>query len=491
VSSLARARRTGLSGRLLVAAAVAGALVVLVPAVALAHPLGNFTINHFAGIRVSATAVTLDVVIDRAEIPTFSERQRIDTDGDGQVSDGETEAERQVACGRLVPSLELAVDGTAVPLTEVAAGLSFPAGAAGLQTMRIVCEFTASLAHPIASGTAVHFADTSLPGHIGWREIVVVGDGATIAGASGAPSVSGRLTHYPQDLLSVPLAMTDASFTASPGGPAVTAPCIADAFPLASAPTEGVPGFGCAGAAVVAGVPAVPAVAAVPGGVGAEISSLLETRDLTPALLVLSLITAMALGAAHALTPGHGKTIMAAYLVGTRGNARHALALGLTVTLSHTLGVLALAGVILALRVVTPESYNHLTGILSGIIVIGIGGWLFFRQAVPLIRDRLAQRSEARAHASAHAHDIPHGHEHADGHADGHDRLPTPHSRGGPSSRSVCSAGSSRRSTRSSSCWPRWRPDGPRTDWCWWSPSARVWRSSLAGSASASSTPAG
>ena len=410
VDRAARGSRTRRRVRPLAAVAAAFAAVVLAPAVAFAHPLGNFTINHYAGIRVAVNAIALDVVIDQAEIPTFTERVRIDTDGDGQVSDAETEAERQVACGRLAPSLRLTVDGNPAPLSVVAAGLSFPAGAGGLQTMRIVCEYAAPLGHPLAAGTAIHFADTSSPGRIGWREIVVVGDRATIEGdASAGSSVSGRLTHYPQDLLSVPLAMAAASFSASPGGATFAAPCIVDAFPLSSAPAADASGFGCGSAPVTS---AAPALAAVPGGVGAEISGLLKTEDITPPILILSLITAMALGAAHALTPGHGKTIMAAYLVGTRGTARHALALGLTVTLSHTIGVLALALVILALRLVTPESYNHVTGIVSGIIVIGIGAWLFFRQAVPLLRARLAQRAEARAHARAHEHDHVHVHEH-------------------------------------------------------------------------------
>ncbi|MDQ6794607.1 MAG: hypothetical protein M3067_07310 [Chloroflexota bacterium] len=399
--------------RTLAAVVASFAALVLVPPVAFAHPLGNFTINHYAGVRVAVDAISLDVVIDEAEIPTFTERQRIDTDGDGQVSDAETEAERQITCSRLAPNLRLTVDGIPAPLTAVAAGLSFPAGAGGLQTMRIVCEFAAPLGHPLAAGTAIHLADTSSPGRIGWREIVVGGDGATIAGDGLAgPSVSGRLTHYPQDLLSVPLAMGDAVFSASPGGPASAAPCIADAFRLTLAPTAHSAGFGCGSAPAAS---AAPAVATVPGGVGAEISGLLKTEDLTPPILILSLVTAMALGAAHALTPGHGKTIMAAYLVGTRGTARHALALGLTVTLSHTIGVLALALVILALRLVTPESYNHVTGILSGIVVIGIGVWLFFRQ-LPLLRARLAQRAETRAHAR----EDPHGHEHPDEHVHRH-----------------------------------------------------------------------
>ena len=94
MTSIARHRGTPSGRRLLVAAVAAAGLVALLPAAASAHPLGNFTINHYAGIRVAPSSVALDVVIDRAEIPTFSERQRIDTDGDGLVSAPELEAER-------------------------------------------------------------------------------------------------------------------------------------------------------------------------------------------------------------------------------------------------------------------------------------------------------------------------------------------------------------------------------------------------------------
>ena len=155
--------------RRLIGGSLLGVLfAVLLPATVFAHPLGNFTINHYAGIRVSVDVIHLDVVIDEAEIPTFTERQRIDTDGDGQVSDAEAEAERLQACARLAPELKLTVGGSPMSLAVVAAGLSFPEGAGGLSTMRLVCEFDSALVAPLAQGTTIHFADMSNAGRIGW-----------------------------------------------------------------------------------------------------------------------------------------------------------------------------------------------------------------------------------------------------------------------------------------------------------------------------------
>ncbi len=437
-----RSRRTRGVG----AGLIGAALVLLLPAIAFAHPLGNFTINHYAGIRVEPNRVILDIVVDQAEIPTFQEKLLIDTDGDGSVSDDEAEAERLTACPILAESLTLSVDGAIQPLVPVAAGLSFPPGAAGLETMRLACTYTAELPHVLVAGTPLTFRDSSHAERLGWREIVVTGSGVTVeAGELPTSTRSERLTVYPKDLLTQPLDIRSASFSASRGGVSLDPFSAPDTSPLPGAPalypTASIAsgtgaGSGSAGAPVpsAAGAPAaangaatsgaavsgpasppqtavITGTGAVPGGVGSEVSSLLQTRDLTPFVLIGSLLAAMALGAGHALTPGHGKTLMGAYLVGTRGTAVHAVALGLSVTVSHTLGILVLAAIVIALRgVISPEAFNRFAPIASGLMVIGIGGWLLVSQ----LRTR-------RDHASARSatHDRDHeAHEHVHDHAD-------------------------------------------------------------------------
>ena len=158
-------------------------LVPVVAAVALAHPLGNFTINHYAGIRVEPARVVLDVVIDEAEIPTFQASQGFDLDGDGRCRRPRPRRRaRRPACRWAGPS-SLTVDGTAARLGLIGAGLSFPPGNGGLSTMRSVCTYEAPLASPIVAGSTIEFADGFEASRIGWREMTVVGSGVTATGS--------------------------------------------------------------------------------------------------------------------------------------------------------------------------------------------------------------------------------------------------------------------------------------------------------------------
>ncbi|HEX2626004.1 MAG TPA: hypothetical protein VHL56_03775, partial [Candidatus Limnocylindrales bacterium] len=344
----ARRRRGHWLPRRLLSVAGALALALLVPATALAHPLGNFTINHFAAIRVAPDRISLDVVIDRAEIPAFQEMQLLDTDGDSALSPAELDAARAPECNQIAAQLALTVDGSAVPTSLAAAGLSTPPGAGGLSTMRLVCEFQAALAAPLRDGASIAFEDRSFAERIGWREIVVVGDGVAIASPAGAAAgdtagVSARLTAYPKDLLTQPLDQRSTTVTTHPGGAPLAAWSAPDATAIDGAAVPVAPASPASG---TIGQPV--AIGAVPGGVAEDLAGIIDIQDLTPLAIVASLAVAFGLGVVHAVSPGHGKTIMAAYLVGARGSSRQAIVLGLAVTVSHTLGVLVLALITLA-----------------------------------------------------------------------------------------------------------------------------------------------
>ena len=102
--------------------------------------------------------------------------------------------------------------------------------------------------------------------------------------------------------------------------------------------------------------------------------------------LLLSALIAAGLGALHALEPGHGKTIVAAYLVGARGTARHAVMLGLLVTAAHTFGVYLLSFLVLyASRYVVPEQLYPWLNVASGLTIVGLAAYMLLRACAGLI----------------------------------------------------------------------------------------------------------
>jgi ABC-type nickel/cobalt efflux system permease component RcnA len=353
--------------KVLIAALLAVAAFLVAPAVATAHPLGNFTVNRSAGIEVSGDRVFVHYALDLAEIPTF------------QLGE---EVRRPRYAARLARELELVLDGRRAPLRVLEHRVAVRDGAGGLETLRLDVVYEAT-----GAGSDLRFSDTAFPDRIGWREVTLSArEGAEVV-RSSAPEVSpsDALRRYPQDLLSSPSDVSSATATLelgdSPGAP----PSIGGAQP---APHEG-------------------------GG----FEALIERGDLTPGVLLLSLLVAMFWGAAHALTPGHGKAMVAAYLVGTRGKPRHAFMLGGTVTVAHTAGVFAIGVVTLALsQFVVPEQLYPWLTLASGVLVVAVGAGV--------LRQRIrAGRGHEHAHHHHHDGDHDHGHHrhHHHGHAHDHD----------------------------------------------------------------------
>lgn len=172
-------------------------------------------------------------------------------------------------------------------------------------------------------------------------------------------------------------------------------------------------------AAVVSVASAAPRVSTASGD---YLARLIEQGDLGWSVLVIGLGVAFVMGAVHALSPGHGKTLVAAYLVGTRGTPSHAVFLGGMVTFTHTISVFLLGLVTLFLsQYVLPDKISTFLGAVSGIAIIWIGATLFLK------RLRIA-----RAHDPNDAHDQHHHHQHHDehdhghhhDHANGHDHAP-------------------------------------------------------------------
>jgi len=326
---------------------LAGLVAALaVPTAASAHPLGNFTINRFSRIEVSGPRLYVRYVLDLAEIPTF-QAGRIDA---------------QLYARRIARGARLTVNGRAARLVPGAHALAHPRGAGGLRTTR----FEVVLRGPTLAGpAAVAYRDTNYAGRIGWQEIVV-GD---------APSTSHELRAYPKDLLSSPLDETSLSAYLGPGDGPDRPPALSRGRALRAPDRIADSGF----------------------------AGLIGRERLGIWVVLASLGLALFWGAAHALSPGHGKSIVTAYLVGQRGTPKHAALLGLVVTVTHTIGVFALGLVTLVLsRFIVPDDLYPWLNLVSGLLVVSIG--------LAVLRARVRHR---RAHARGDHH-----HHHEDEHGD-------------------------------------------------------------------------
>jgi nickel/cobalt transporter (NicO) family protein len=332
--------------RLLVLLGLAFALVA--PMAAQAHPLGNFTINRFARVEVAGHRLYVRYVLDLAEIPTYQARQ--------QGVDAGAYA-RRIARG-----LHVTLDGRPVGLLPVARALAFPRGVGGLHTMRLEVILRGP-AVEAPGRLAVH--DTNYADRIGWREIVV---------GAGTRSTSDELRAYPKSLLQSPLAVTSAAATIAPTHDPV--PALTRGSALQAPDRVADSGF----------------------------TRLIARGRLSVLAILASLVAALFWGAAHALSPGHGKTIVTAYLIGKRGTARDAAALGAIVTVTHTIGVFALGLVTLGLsQWIVPDRLYPWINLTAGVLVVTIG--------LTVLRARVAH---ARAHQHGHDH---HHHHHHDGEA--------------------------------------------------------------------------
>lgn len=329
------------------------ALIISWPAaIASAHPLGNFSVNRFTRLELEKGEVRLFYILDMAEIPTFQEKTAIDSNHDGLLSQPEQDfylAQMQTA---IRAQLHLNLNGQRLSLTAQDQQLAFLAGQGGLDILRLTFDFVAN--SPDSPPWQLDYQDNNYPDRLGWQEVIArPGTGITIVESSvPAESLSQELQNYPQDLLQSPLTINRATVHFERSGSNSPAQ---SSSPAQTNPALNPNRFG--------GQEQLATLIHIPAG---------------PQPLVLAILVAFGLGAAHALTPGHGKTIVGAYLVGSRGTAGHALFLGLTTTITHTAGVFLFGLLVLfATRFILPEQLYPWLGVLSGLLVVGIGFSLF------------------------------------------------------------------------------------------------------------------
>ena len=178
------------------------------PTKLVSHPLGNFTINHFARLDIQQDHLEIIYVVDMAEIPTLGELRIADTNGDGQTSQTELRAYLKRVAPSYENGLTILVDGKRQTLEEKSEQISSALGAGGLHTLRF--EYLFALPLSGFANTYAHrlqFEDSNQSGRIGWREIVVTPHSniAVFDSSAFANSVSNELRTYPADMLAAPL----------------------------------------------------------------------------------------------------------------------------------------------------------------------------------------------------------------------------------------------------------------------------------------------
>src|SRR4051812_8950764 len=347
--------------RLLVLAFVLG-VAGAAPTAASAHPLGNFSINHLTQVRISRDRVDARYVLDQAEIPTFQERG---------LAPAEVLRRKRA---ELVRGLHLEVDGRAIAFRAgPGATIAFPPGQGGLKLTRVELPLSAAVDNP----RRVVVRDGTFPDRVGWKAIqALAGERTAVRASVYSQDPTNGLRSYPKDTLASPLDQRKASFAVSSGPGTVKAPAPPPDYRATTSDRSG-DGF--------AGVFA-------------------NAADGKGVLLVLLLI-AFGWGALHALSPGHGKAMVAAYLIGTRGTARHALGLGAIVTFTHTIGVFTLGFVTLALsQYILPEQLYPWLNLVSGLLVVTVG--------FGVLRARVRAAKSKGGHHHHHHHDHAHDHSH-------------------------------------------------------------------------------
>jgi ABC-type nickel/cobalt efflux system permease component RcnA len=313
-----------------------------------AHPLGNFSINHVTEVSVSSDRVDVRYLLDEAEIPTFQERR---------VPVAERAARKRA---EVLRRLAVSADGRAVRLVAGEPELELRAGAGGLKTTRFELRLSARV-----RAREVEVRDRTFPGRVGWHAIVArPGEGTAVRSSAPATDPTRGLTRYPKDALSSPAAIRSARLVSAPGDGTV------------AAPGEDARGAGAGDR------PPADDGATAEGGAEDGFAGLFADAASGEGVLILLLLAAFGWGAVHALSPGHGKAMVAAYLVGTRGTAKHAVALGATVTVTHTAGVLLLGVVALTLSAfVLPEQLYPWLNLASGLLVVVVGAAVLRRRA--------------------------------------------------------------------------------------------------------------
>jgi len=448
--------------------------LAFLPAVhANAHPLGNYSINQYTILDLRGQAPRIFYLLDMAEIPSLKEIDRLDANYDNKFTDEEIAAYLDWRVPDTARNLNLTLDGAQVPLRLLSQRVEIFEGTGGMPVVNLYIEVEPDhWAWPDREKPFVlEFRSANHEAAQGYRESYTLMDGRFKAFTGPWPQDKElkyltlvledekknplfqsfynrfRLELAPGDPVApknIPLT-PDFSWTATARAPgdqmilltkgaktfdggillAVNAP----PAPLATAPAE------AALAPTADDTTVTPIRPDKPGPPGSKsrfnlivdtltdrVNGIIKNDRLTPPLVALALLIAALMGAVHAFTPGHGKTVMAAYLIGERGTMLHALVLGLVVTVTHVWSILALGVISLyATEHISETQFTFWTAVLSGGIIVLLGLFLFRQRYAQYLLARFGGADEAHHHhhgmTQDHAHDdtdmgvgLPHEH---------------------------------------------------------------------------------
>jgi nickel/cobalt exporter len=354
-----------------------------------AHPMGNFSVNHYSHITISRESVEIRYLIDMAEIPTYQELQ--ESGIQASASGPSRDAFLRRKCEDFGRKIGVVLDGKTLVLKCEGREVIFPPGAGGLPTMKFGFLYHATLSKTLTQGSHhLHFLDENFSERTGWKEIVLTTEARLkLVGSSHRTDRSSELSNYPTDMLNSPPQDVEANieFTvpADAGRASAISAAASNRVPIFSsgATQAGVTAQADASGASSATTPSSSIVANQQSTPRNAFTELITKQDAGFWFLITAAFIAMGLGALHALEPGHGKTLVAAYLVGSRGTSQHAVILGVIVTLAHTAGVYALGGITLyASRYVLPEKIFPWLGLVSGLTIAALGLYLFLQRSI-------------------------------------------------------------------------------------------------------------
>ena len=398
--------------------------------VAVAHPMGNFSVNHYSKITLESDRIRVRYLIDLAEIPTYQELQEANIPATAIDPDSAAVTSYLLKRGEeLGRGLILNVDDRPAQLKLVSSEIIFPPGAGGLPTMKM--GFVYETVYPATLGVTklheinVRYVDNNYTGHSGWKEIIAVSSaGSLLRSTVPEKDRSGELSNYPTDLLSSPPQNLEALLTVTLPAPPAAVPVTREApsagamAVLRSGLKQRVPNEGtrsrtspepAGGGPAATPIHLSPNPSVTPSGLRLvanrqatprnQFTELIQAQSLSGWFLFTAAFIAIGLGGLHALEPGHGKTIVAAYLAGSKGTARHAVLLGIIVTVSHTVGVFILGAITLfASRYIVPEQLYPWLGVLSGVTIAGLGSYMLLRRLTGTATDH------SHVPGSSHSH---------------------------------------------------------------------------------------